>query len=76
MRLIQENSGKDSSFRVVFLLMAIYVGWNMVLFSAGFLEEIRNPPIDWLGMTAYSTGVFGGGAFLMFLKSYHKKFEK
>lgn len=76
MRLIQENSGKDSSFRVVFLMMAVYVGWNMWLFTMGFMEEIKVPPIDWLGMTAYSTGVFGGGAFLMYIKAWNKKQEK
>ncbi len=76
MKLIQENNGKDSSFRVVFLMMAVYVGWNMWLFSLGFMQEIRTPPIDWLGMTGYSTGVFGGGAFLMWFKTLHKKYEK
>ena len=76
MKLIQENNGKDSSFRVAMLAMTVFWAWSMVLYSIIVWHEIKAPPIDWLGLTGFYTAAFGTGSALLWMKTLHKKLEK
>jgi hypothetical protein len=76
MKLIQENNGKDSSFRVVMLGMMLFLAWTMALFTMGFMKEISTLPIDWLGLAGFFTACVVNGSLMLFLKVIHKKYEK
>lgn len=76
MPIIQDDSGRVSSLRIIMLLSFFLLIYLLGMFTRAFLFELKQSSINYTGLSTLFTAIFINFWLVVFAKVFQKKYEK
>ncbi len=76
MKLIQDNKGKNSSMRVMALIIVVLTGILMCVWGVVFYQESQKVDPDYGGLAVVLGAIFGVDVIITGLKAWQKHLER